>query len=119
MPADPRRKPDAAEQNALLLEELGDTPLRTARFVCAMVLYYNPDRFFVAQETLEGELVKNAEAARGKGGFGYDPILYIPALGRTVAELNAEEKNRWSHRGKAGRIISKILLGNILAEECR
>jgi XTP/dITP diphosphohydrolase len=85
--------------------------LRSARFVCAIVLYYGPDRFFAAQETFDGELVKNAEAARGKGGFGYDPILYIPELGRTVAELSDEEKNRYSHRGKAGRAIAKILRG--------
>jgi len=97
------------ERNALLLTELGDNPRRSARFVCAMVLYYSPDRFFVAQETLEGELVKNVEAARGKGGFGYDPILYIPELGHTVAELTEEEKNQWSHRGKAGRAIARII----------
>ncbi|MCL2374468.1 MAG: non-canonical purine NTP pyrophosphatase, partial [Treponema sp.] len=42
--------PDAARQNALLLDELGDAPQRSGRFVCAMVLYYSPERFFVAQE---------------------------------------------------------------------
>jgi len=102
------------EQNALLLKELGANPLRSARFVCAMILYYSAERFFVAQETFEGEVV---EEARGEGGFGYDPILYIPALGRTVAELSAEEKNRWSHRGKAARAIAHILSGKIAAEE--
>ena len=102
---------DDAGRNALLLSELGSNPARNARFVCAMVLYYSPDRFFAAQETLEGELVPNAEASRGKGGFGYDPILYIPALGKTVAELSEGEKNRLSHRGKAGRAIAKILFG--------
>ena len=101
----------AAERNALLLAELGDNPHRSARFVCAMVLYYSPDRFFAAQETMEGELVKNSESARGEGGFGYDPILYIPELGRTVAELPDEEKNLLSHRGKAGKAIAKILGG--------
>lgn len=97
----------AEEKNAKLLAELGDNSKRTARFVCAMVLYYGPDRFFAAQETMEGELVKNAE--RGSGGFGYDPILYINSLGRTVAELQAEEKNLYSHRGKAARALAKIL----------
>lgn len=99
----------AAEKNLLLLEELGDNPLRSARFVCAMVLYYGQGRFFTAQECMEGELVKRREAIRGKGGFGYDPILYIPELGRTVAELSAEEKNSLSHRSKAGRAIAKEL----------
>ena len=99
----------AAERNAKLLTELGGNPLRNARFVCAMVLYFGPNRFYIAQESLEGVLVENTEAARGKGGFGYDPILYIPDLGRTVAELSDEEKNRLSHRGKAGRAIAQFL----------
>jgi XTP/dITP diphosphohydrolase len=103
-----------AERNVRLLEELGDNPQRGARFVCAMVLYCGADRFFAAQETLEGELVLNAESARGTGGFGYDPVLYIPELGRTVAELSGEEKNRLSHRGKAGRAIGRILSGSDL-----
>ena len=99
------------EQNDLLLKELGENPLRSGRFFCSMVLYYSANRFFVAQETFEGEIVKET---RGNGGFGYDPILYIPALGRTVAELTAEEKNRWSHRGKAARMIARVL-----TDECR
>ena len=102
-------KLEAEERNSLLLAEIGDNPLRSARFVCAMVLYYGPDRFFIAQETLEGELVKSVEFSRGTGGFGYDPILYIPELGRTVAELSAEEKNHLSHRGKAGKAIGRML----------
>jgi XTP/dITP diphosphohydrolase len=103
------KKLESSERNALLLGELGDNPLRTARFVCAMALFFSPDRFFVAQETLEGELVNGPQAARGTGGFGYDPILYIPGLGRTVAELSEEEKNTISHRAKAGRIIAAVL----------
>jgi len=103
------QKLESSERNALLLEELGGNPLRTARFVCAMALMFSPDRFFIAQETLEGEIVKNLEAARGTGGFGYDPILYIPGSGRTVAELSEEEKNTLSHRAKAGKIIAAIL----------
>jgi XTP/dITP diphosphohydrolase len=105
------------ERNALLLGELGDNPARTARFVCAMVLLYDPDHFYAAQESLEGELVPNTEAARGSGGFGYDPILWIPGKGRTVAELSEEEKNLISHRGKAGRAIAKILSGKIFADD--
>ena len=102
-------KLEASERNALLLAEIGVNPARSAHFVCAMVLYYGPDRFFIAQETLEGELVKCVEFARGSGGFGYDPILLIPELGRTVAELDPDEKNRLSHRGKAGRAIGRML----------
>jgi XTP/dITP diphosphohydrolase len=71
-----------------------------------MALLLDDHRFFLVQETLEGELIA---AERGEGGFGYDPILFIPALGRTVAELSGEEKNRISHRGKAGRAIARLL----------
>ena len=94
------------DRNALLLGELGDRPNRSARFVCAMALLFAGDRFFLVQETLEGELIA---AERGQGGFGYDPILFIPSLGRTVAELSGEEKNRISHRGKAGRALAALL----------
>ena len=103
------KKLEACERNALLLGELGDSPNRSARFVCAMALMFSPNVFCVAQETLEGELVKGTEFARGTGGFGYDPILYIPEMNRTVAELSDDEKNRISHRGKAGTIIAAVL----------
>jgi len=103
------KKLEASERNALLLDELGDAADRKARFVCAMVLMYHPDRLFIAQETVEGEIVKDMEHAKGAGGFGYDPILFIPELGRTTAELSDEEKNMISHRGKAGKIIAKIM----------
>jgi XTP/dITP diphosphohydrolase len=93
-------------RNALLLKELGDNPLRSARFVCAMVLLFSDDRFFLIQETLEGEIIANPV---GSGGFGFDPILYLPQYGRTVAELPEEEKNHVSHRGKAGRAIARFL----------
>jgi XTP/dITP diphosphohydrolase len=99
---------ESGERNRLLLEELGDNPRRSARFVCAMVLLFDEDHFFIAQETLEGELIREE---RGKGGFGYDPILYLPGEGRTVAELGEDEKNRISHRGKAARVIAGILAG--------
>ncbi|MDR3161785.1 MAG: RdgB/HAM1 family non-canonical purine NTP pyrophosphatase [Spirochaetaceae bacterium] len=102
-----RRQPlDDRERNALLLRELEGHSQRSARFVCAMVLLLGEDRFFAAQETLEGEIVRES---RGSGGFGYDPLLYLPGRGCTVAELSEEEKNRISHRGKAGRVIREIL----------
>ena len=100
------KKPEAREQNALLLRELGENPNRKARFVCAMVLLFDPARFRAVQETLEGELIHEQ---RGTGGFGYDPIFWLPEKKRTVAELPAEEKNALSHRGKAGRAIAKLL----------
>jgi XTP/dITP diphosphohydrolase len=104
--AESGKKLDAAERNALLLEELGDNPNRKARFVCAMVLLWSEDRFYAVQETMEGELTR---VQRGSSGFGYDPILLIPEKGCTVAELSGEEKSRLSHRGKAGYAIAKLL----------
>jgi XTP/dITP diphosphohydrolase len=104
-PPDKGAKLSSEERNRLLLEELGDNPRRTARFVCAMVLLFDENRFACVQETLEGELV----GGRGQGGFGYDPILYLPERGRTVAELGEEEKNRISHRAKAARAIAQLL----------
>jgi XTP/dITP diphosphohydrolase len=103
------KKLSDSERNALLLAELGDAEKRSARFVCAMALLINPNRFYLAQETLEGEIVKGPQFAKGSGGFGYDPILYIPEFDRTVAELSEDEKNRVSHRGKAGRLIARML----------
>jgi XTP/dITP diphosphohydrolase len=97
------------QRNSLLLEELGLSTKRSARFVCAMVLLLSNNRFYLVQETVEGEIVKSAEWARGAGGFGYDPIFLIPELGRTMAELSSEEKNRLSHRGKAGKSIAELI----------
>ncbi|MCL2043673.1 MAG: non-canonical purine NTP pyrophosphatase [Treponema sp.] len=106
------KKLQAHERNILLLEELGTTTRRTARFVCAMVLLFSLDRFYFAQETCEGEIVRSIEQAKGAGGFGYDPILFIPELNRTVAELSEEEKNTISHRAKAGKVIARLLCQN-------
>jgi XTP/dITP diphosphohydrolase len=113
------------ERNLLLLEELDFlyNPLtktqgykekeiiRNCRFVCAMVLFFSPSRFYLVQETMEGEIVSSKREIRGQKGFGYDPVVFIPELDRTVAELSEEEKNSTSHRGKAGKIVAKILAG--------
>ncbi|MDR3355838.1 MAG: RdgB/HAM1 family non-canonical purine NTP pyrophosphatase [Spirochaetaceae bacterium] len=98
---------DAVERNALLLRELGAERNRAARFVCAMALIAGEHRFFAVQETLEGEILREQ---RGSGGFGYDPLLYLPAQGRTVAELPAQLKNRLSHRAKAARALRKLII---------
>ncbi|MDR2476185.1 MAG: non-canonical purine NTP pyrophosphatase [Treponema sp.] len=111
-----RKKLSAGERNALLLAELGDKPLRSARFVCAMALLFSDERFFLVQETVEGEIVRGAEQAKGAGGFGYDPVFFIPCLGKTMAELSEEEKNQISHRGKAGRMIAVFLEKNYFAK---
>ena len=94
------------ERNARLLAELGATASRRARFVCCMVAYFSAQRFAVVQETLEGEI---ARAPSGAGGFGYDPVFYLPGRGCTVAELPEGEKHLISHRGKAARALAGAL----------
>ena len=99
------------EQNRLPIEQLNATKSdnRSCHYTCSIVLMLNPDRFFVAQETFEGKLIDSIEKQAGTGGFGYDPIVFLPEYGKTVAEISADEKNRISHRGKAVKIIKTIL----------
>lgn len=114
----PHGRPDGTkipqdEQNRLLIEQLNATGSadRSCRYVCSIVLLLSPDRLYVAQETFEGRLVATIGDQAGSGGFGYDPIVFLPEYGRTVAEISAEEKNRISHRGKAVRAVARILEG--------
>ena len=79
---------------------------RSARFVCAVAAVLPDGRELSVRETVEGVI---AHAPCGKGGFGYDPIFLVPELGKTTAELSAEEKNRISHRGKALRAMCRLL----------
>ena len=111
------KKISDSERNVLLLEEAykvakekgvpESIPL-TCRFVCAMVLYLGKDRYYIAQETIEGQLVKDINCAKGSGGFGYDPIVFLPEYNKTIAELTPEEKNAISHRGKAAKALKKL-----------
>ncbi len=100
-----------SEQNILLLDHLNESiasnpkKSRKCHYVCAMVLYYGEDQFLCVQETMKGILVNNIDEACGNGGFGYDPIVFLPEHNKTVAELTDEEKNIISHRGKATRKI--------------
>lgn len=79
---------------------------RTARFVCAIAAVLPDGKELCAEATIEGEI---AHEAYGDGGFGYDPIFYVPEYKKTTAELSLEEKNQISHRGKALRKISQLL----------
>ena len=73
---------------------------RRARFVCVVALAERGEARGIFSASAEGELL---DARRGEGGFGYDPIFFFPALGKTFAEISREEKNLHSHRGKAFR----------------
>jgi len=107
-----------AENNALLLAELGDLPpdRRTARYRCVLAFLDPRSRnaaerpwIVVRSGSFEGRV---ASHARGTGGFGYDPIFEPrtePPGGRTVAQMSAEEKNRRSHRARAARAMARYL----------
>jgi XTP/dITP diphosphohydrolase len=103
---DGKAKLEAEERNALLLRNVRGAADRSCAFVCCLVLALADDRFFVVQESLEGQLL---EEPRGRGGFGYDPVVFVPELGKSVAELGAAEKNAISHRGRAARRMAAIL----------
>jgi XTP/dITP diphosphohydrolase len=103
---------DDGANNAKLMHELAGVPhkLRQARYRCALA--------FVEAAQDAGPLVAEAawdglilEAPRGDGGFGYDPYFWLPDLGKSAAELDPEEKNRLSHRGKAMRALRQQLAG--------
>ena len=122
-----RGKPDNSrisqeEQNIMLIDQLnealqrGNLPdgeylhgERSCHYTCAMVMYCGADRIFAAQETFEGILIDDIKNQAGDGGFGYDPIVFLPEYGRTVAQLTADEKNDISHRGKAVRALKRII----------
>ncbi len=89
-----------------VLKELDGVTNRKAHFSCCIVLFFNYDRFFSAQELCEGVIT---EQASGCGGFGYDPIFFVEQHGKTFAELTPNEKNAISHRGRAIRQIVKVL----------
>jgi XTP/dITP diphosphohydrolase len=98
----------SAERMAKLLAELrGKTgqELR-AHFVCAIALARRGRATAVVTDRVDGKIL---QAPRGDGGFGYDPIFYFPPLGKTFAELSAEEKNEYSHRGKAFRKVLDLI----------
>lgn len=79
---------------------------RSARFVCNIAAVLPDGQVIHAEETMEGLI---AEHPAGCGGFGYDPILYIPQFHMTSAELSIEQKNQISHRGKALEAIKRML----------
>ena len=79
---------------------------RGARFVCVLALVDPSGREQVVEGDLYGRIT---EAPAGGGGFGYDPVFYVPDLGKTLAELTPEEKNRISHRGRALAKVREIL----------
>ncbi len=83
-----------------LLTELANNPVRSARFWCVLVLMRHADdpTPLICSASWEGEITKTQH---GEGGFGYDPVFYVPSLECTSAELTKAQKNAVSHRGQA------------------
>lgn len=102
-----RRAQDAAN-NALLLQRLEGVVDRRARFVSTLVALRSADdpEPLIAVGRWHGEILA---APRGQGGFGYDPLMYIPALECSVAQLEATRKNEVSHRALAARQMLTLM----------
>ncbi|EPY07745.1 Ham1 family protein [Paenibacillus alvei TS-15] len=114
---------DTKANNAKLLEELKKLPvsrteheglgeeaehvLSAAQFVCCLVLYDPAEKRYVdVTGTCDGFIL---DKERGEHGFGYDPLFYVPAFGKTMAELSPEQKQSISHRGNAIRKLLEVM----------
>ena len=101
---------DDAGRTALLLERLRGVPRerRTARFRCVIALVGLGGPTRTVEGMVEGLI---ADAPRGSGGFGYDPVFFHPGFGRTFGELDEAEKSRVSHRALAAQAARALLIG--------
>lgn len=97
-----------AQRVAKLLAELRSSGAtgRRARFVCILALAQRGRVLGVFSDVVEGEII---DSPQGANGFGYDPVFFIPALGKTFAEIPRQVKNLHSHRGKAFRKLLAFL----------
>ncbi len=88
--------------NRLVLERMANVPegSRGGQFICVLALARDGATLATFSGKAEGEIL---HSLRGENGFGYDPMFYFPEIGKTFAELSAEEKSQYSHRGAAFR----------------
>lgn len=95
-------------KNQYIIDQLKDAKEeeRTARFVCAIACVFPDGTIETTRGTIEGVIGKTIQ---GENGFGYDPIFFLPEYGCTTAELNAEQKNKISHRGKALEAMKQVM----------
>lgn len=95
-------------KNNYILDRLKGVPdeLRTARFVCAVAAVFPDGKTVTRRGTIEGII---GHQTAGSNGFGYDPIFYVPEFNCTTAQLDPEQKNAVSHRGKALRAIGEVI----------
>ena len=100
------------EKFAKIFEMLKDVPeeKRTAKFVCSIAVVRPDGSEFTVRGEVCGVLHEKPE---GDGGFGYDPIFYVPEFGMTTAQMTKEQKNSISHRGKASRAMAEKLKADL------
>lgn len=103
----PAASPNATidpRNNLYLLTRLTKVPSgrRSARYRCVLAAARDRECLLTAEGTVEGEILT---APRGNGGFGYDPLFYLPELGKTMAEIDLATKHQLSHRGRALRAL--------------
>jgi XTP/dITP diphosphohydrolase len=97
---------ESEERNEFLLKNMENIDDRDASFVCSLVAYFSPTRIYTVTEEVQGKIMREQA---GCGGFGYDPVFYINEAGTTAAELTDTEKGKYSHRGKAARVMNELL----------
>ncbi len=95
--------------NVVLLQKMATIPMaqRTARYRCVLVAARDGVALHTAEGAVEGTILSSP---RGTGGFGYDPLFYLPELDRTMAEIDLETKHSLSHRGRAIAPLLKLLI---------
>lgn len=101
------KKLNSREKYMLLLEKMEGVEDREAFFTCALCLYLSPTRIYVIQEEAKGKIALSP--SQGSEGFGYDPVFFSEAAGKVVADLEKGEKNKYSHRGKAARVMFDLI----------
>jgi XTP/dITP diphosphohydrolase len=97
-----------ARNNQKVITDLASHADKSAYYYCVLVYVRHADdpQPVIAEGRWDGEMIADA---RGQGGFGYDPHFWLPAVGKSAAELSSEEKNRLSHRGQALRMLVEKL----------
>lgn len=97
-----------ARNNQQLIVDLAQHQNKSAYYYCVLVYLRHAEdpQPVIAEGVWHGEIITNP---RGEGGFGYDPHFYLPELGKTAAELDPQQKNQLSHRGKALRLLLEKL----------
>lgn len=105
-------KANYVNNNELLISKIMNIPAdqRTGRFICT-ICYIDSNQEKIITGTSEGLIL---DELRGDKGFGYDPLFYVPSLGKTFAELTMLEKNKISHRGRALELLKNFLKNEVL-----